>query len=133
MAKNARGVGRGIGNNRGGWERCGNSESGYFQRATVRRYPDKDRFMRAVIVGLGLVLLAGCSTFSETFDDHPRCGAHPYCGSSTDVQVISGAFEDDAGIFVVLAPLALIDLPFSVVADTLFLPYTAFHTEPADK
>ncbi|MEK1941069.1 MAG: YceK/YidQ family lipoprotein [Pseudomonas sp.] len=27
----------------------------------------------------------------------------------------------------VLAPLALFDLPFSVVADTLFLPYTLFN------
>ncbi|MCG6577511.1 YceK/YidQ family lipoprotein [Pseudomonas sp. AF32] len=76
-------------------------------------------------------LLAGCSTLSETFDDHPRCGPHPYCGSASDIELIRAATEEDAGILRALVPVAVIDLPFSLVADTLFLPYTAFAGEPA--
>nr|WP_282443273.1 YceK/YidQ family lipoprotein [Pseudomonas sp. B329] len=37
--------------------------------------------------------------------------------------------DGSAGIFLIFVPLAVIDLPFSMVADTLFLPYTVFHTE----
>ncbi|AHL33259.1 hypothetical protein CD58_10300 [Pseudomonas brassicacearum] len=77
-----------------------------------------------------VALLAGCSTLSETFDDRPRCGPHPYCGASTDIEVIKAATDENAGIFRALVPLAVIDLPFSLVADTLFLPYTAFAKEP---
>lgn len=79
---------------------------------------------------LAVALLAGCSTLSETFDDRPRCGPHPYCGTSTDIEVIKAATDENPGVFRVLAPLALIDLPFSLVADTLFLPYTLFAKEP---
>ena len=89
--------------------------------------------MRGVAMVLAVATLSGCSTMAETFDDRPRCGIHPYCGATTDLEVISALGEDDPGIFVVLAPLAIIDLPFSLVADTLFLPYTAFHTEPAEQ
>ncbi|AOE61374.1 YceK/YidQ family lipoprotein [Pseudomonas corrugata] len=80
-------------------------------------------FLGAIIV----VLLAGCATFSETFSDHPRCGAHPYCGTSTDIELIKVTTDESAGVFRALAPLAVIDLMFSVVADTVFLPYTAFN------
>jgi uncharacterized protein YceK len=80
---------------------------------------------------LTVALLTGCSTLAETFDDRPRCGVHPYCGVSTDIEVIKAATEENAGIFRALVPLAVIDLPFSLVADTLLLPYTAFANEPA--
>ncbi|MNP40935.1 hypothetical protein D3C76_1346080 [compost metagenome] len=79
---------------------------------------------------LAVVLLAGCSTLSETFDDRPRCGPHPYCGSATDIEVIKAATDENAGVLRALVPLALIDLPFSLVADTLILPYTVFAEEP---
>ncbi|WP_226921101.1 YceK/YidQ family lipoprotein [Pseudomonas brassicacearum] len=32
-----------------------------------------------------------------------------------------------------LAPFAVVDLPFSIVADTLILPYTIFHMRPAEE
>ncbi|AXA52920.1 YceK/YidQ family lipoprotein [Pseudomonas thivervalensis] len=86
--------------------------------------------MKPFLSMLAVVLLAGCSTLSETFDDRPRCGPHPYCGSSTDIEVIKAATDENAGVFRALVPLALIDLPFSLVADTLFLPYTLFAKEP---
>jgi uncharacterized protein YceK len=89
--------------------------------------------MKSFLGAITVMLLTGCSTLAETFDDHPRCGAHPYCGSSTDIEVFKGATEENAGVLRVLLPVALIDLPFSLVADTLFLPYTAFNTEPAHK
>jgi len=79
---------------------------------------------------LAVALLAGCSTLAETYDDRPRCGVHPYCGASTDIEVIKAATDENAGIFRALVPLAVIDLPFSLVADTLLLPYTAFAKEP---
>ncbi len=86
--------------------------------------------MRRIAAAAALVLLGGCSTMAETFDDSARCGPRPYCGSATDIEVISALGQENAGVFQVLAPLALIDLPFSVVADTLFLPYTAFNQKP---
>lgn len=87
--------------------------------------------MKFFLASLAVVLLAGCSTLSETFDDRPRCGPHPYCGSSSDIELIKAATDENAGIFRALVPLAVIDLPFSIVADTLFLPYTAFASDPA--
>ncbi|WP_248132929.1 YceK/YidQ family lipoprotein [Pseudomonas sp. B329] len=53
----------------------------------------------------------------------------PYCGSYIDIALIKAALDGSAGIFLIFVPLAVIDLPFSMVADTLFLPYTVFHTE----
>ncbi|MBT2337627.1 MULTISPECIES: YceK/YidQ family lipoprotein [Pseudomonas] len=88
--------------------------------------------MKFFIAVSAFALLTGCSTLAETFDDRPRCGPHPYCGASTDIEVMKAATEDNAGVFRVLAPLAMIDLPFSLVADTLFLPYTAFNTGAGD-
>ncbi len=85
--------------------------------------------MRTVLTAVALAILAGCSTLSETFGDGKHCGVHPYCGSAVDVMVIKGATEENAGIMVALAPIAIIDLPFSFVADTLVLPYTLLHNE----
>ncbi|MCE0459892.1 MULTISPECIES: YceK/YidQ family lipoprotein [Pseudomonas] len=86
--------------------------------------------MKFFLGASAVVLLTGCSTLSETFDDHPRCGPHPYCGSASDIELIKAATEEDAGILRALVPVAVIDLPFSLVADTLLLPYTAFAAEP---
>ncbi|MCJ8206258.1 YceK/YidQ family lipoprotein [Pseudomonas sp. RGM2987] len=87
--------------------------------------------MKFFLASLAVVSLTGCSTLSETFDERPRCGPHPYCGSSSDIELIKAATDENAGIFRALVPLAVIDLPFSIVADTLFLPYTAFASDPA--
>ena len=86
--------------------------------------------MKSFLGTLAVMLLTGCSTLSETFGDRPMCGPHPYCGTSTDVELIKAATDDSAGILRALVPVAVIDLPFSLVADTLFLPYTAFASEP---
>ncbi|NBF04691.1 YceK/YidQ family lipoprotein [Pseudomonas sp. Fl5BN2] len=87
--------------------------------------------MRVLIAAAMVMLLGGCSTFAETFGDRPGCGAHPYCGSFTDIELIKAVSDESAGALLALVPLAVIDLPFSVVADTLFLPYTAFQGAPS--
>jgi len=71
------------------------------------------------------LLISGCSTFSETFDTRNHCGSSlVYCGTRTDTMLIAAAGDESAGILRAFVPLAIMDLPFSFVADTLLLPYT---------
>ncbi|MET1077284.1 MAG: YceK/YidQ family lipoprotein [Pseudomonas sp.] len=79
-------------------------------------------------------LLSGCSTVAETFSDPPRCpGRLAYCGTQVDALLISAATDQDAGVLRALWPIALIDLPFSLVADTLILPYTLYRDATAEQ
>jgi len=71
-----------------------------------------------------LCLISGCSTFSETFADRPHASSLVYIGTQVDVAVIGAAGDESAGIFRLFAPFALLDLPLSLAADTLLLPYT---------
>ena len=87
---------------------------------------DKEHIMRAVITALALAASTGCATVHETFDDNAHCGPRPYCGATTDIEYIKVLSDGKAGVLAAFIPLAVIDLPFSVVADTLILPYTAF-------
>ena len=89
--------------------------------------------MRIVVTALAMTLLAGCATANETFGDGQLCGLHPYCGASTDIMVIKATSAKNAGAMRALAPLAMIDLPFSIVADTLILPYTIFHINRSEE
>ncbi|MCP2073152.1 UNVERIFIED_ORG: uncharacterized protein YceK [Pseudomonas lini] len=89
--------------------------------------------MRIVVTALVMTLLGGCATANETFGNGQLCGLHPYCGAATDIEVIKATTAESAGALRVLAPLAIIDLPFSIVADTLILPYTIFHMKPAEE
>lgn len=86
--------------------------------------------MRIVIMALTMTLLAGCATVNETFGNGRICGLHPYCGAYTDIMVIKAK---NAGAMRALIPYAIIDLPFSIVADTLILPYTIFHIKRSEE
>lgn len=71
------------------------------------------------------LLLSACSTMSETFADRPHCGPSlVYCGTRFDIAVIAAGFIDNSALVKALGPFAAIDLPFSLVADTVLLPYT---------
>jgi uncharacterized protein YceK len=48
-----------------------------------------------------------------------------YCGTRVDALMISMATDESAGVLRAFWPLAIMDLPLSLVADTLLLPYTA--------
>ncbi len=77
-----------------------------------------------IVITMAL-LISGCSTFSETFDTRSHCGSSlVYCGTRTDAMLIAAAGDESAGILRAFVPLAMMDLPFSFVADTLLLPYT---------
>ncbi|WP_256572878.1 MULTISPECIES: YceK/YidQ family lipoprotein [unclassified Pseudomonas] len=91
------------------------------------------RVMRNVVLALTMALLAGCATANETFGMGQMCGLHPYCGAATDIEIIKGSTNDNDVYSRALAPFAIVDLPFSVVADTLILPYTIFHMRPAEE
>lgn len=89
--------------------------------------------MRIAILALTMALLAGCATANETFGMGQLCGRQPYCGAATDIKIIKGSTNDNDVYSRALAPFAIIDLPFSIVADTLILPYTIFHMRPAEE
>lgn len=74
-----------------------------------------------------LCLTSGCSTLSETFADRPHAPSLVYIGTQVDVAVIGAAGDDSAGILRLFWPFALMDLPLSLAADTLLLPYTLAH------
>ncbi|WP_234407908.1 MULTISPECIES: YceK/YidQ family lipoprotein [Pseudomonas] len=78
-----------------------------------------------------MALLTGCATVNESSSYGHMCGLHPYCGVTVDLEIIKG--HDNAGAMSALTPFAVIDLPFSFVADTLILPYTIFHMKSADE
>lgn len=71
-----------------------------------------------------LCLTSGCSTLSETFADRPHTSSLVYSGTQVDVAVVGALGDETAGIFRLFAPFALLDLPLSLAADTLLLPYT---------
>lgn len=79
---------------------------------------------RLSIVTAVLCLTSGCSTFSETFADRPHASSVVYIGTRVDVAVAGAMGDKSAGIFQLFAPFALFDLPLSLAADTLLLPYT---------
>ena len=74
-------------------------------------------------------VLSGCAAISQTFDDNP--GSKIYAGTRLDGAIIFSGFSGrgDAsdwlgGFRVVIWFGCLVDLPFSLVADTVLLPYT---------
>jgi uncharacterized protein YceK len=83
--------------------------------------------MRPLVTALLLASLSGCATLNETFDDNARCGPRPYCGAATDVEYLQMLTDGKAGVLAAFIPLVVIDLPLSVIGDTLVLPYTAFN------
>lgn len=70
-----------------------------------------------------LPFLGGCGTLSNVTDQAPAVRA--YGGVQRDWEVLKMAREDDTGIMWAFVPSLVVDLPLSVVGDTLTLPYTA--------
>ena len=66
--------------------------------------------MKKILVVLAFLILSGCATIL-TLDEKER-GVQVYKGIRADLR------------FFVMIPIALFDLPLSLVADTLVLPYT---------
>ncbi|WHS62531.1 YceK/YidQ family lipoprotein [Pseudomonas sp. G2-4] len=89
--------------------------------------------MRIVVTALAMALLTGCATINESSSYGHMCGLHPYCGVTVDMAIIKDSTTGNAGAMSALAPFAIIDLPFSFVADTLILPYTIFHMKEDDE
>ena len=84
-----------------------------------------------IVFLISVSLLSGCASIHETFysknDNESTHGTYGYkskiyAGVKQDADIIYSSCQAMACIF---APIGLIDMPFSFVADTLFLPYTA--------
>jgi uncharacterized protein YceK len=81
--------------------------------------------MKIVILLLGFVLFSGCSSINSIEN---RCNYPPY-----EKKVYAGTRNDLSGICCLVSAepawgvLALGELPFCLVADTLFLPYTIYY------
>lgn len=84
--------------------------------------------MRWTCMGIILtMLLSGCATFTETFETRSHCGvSRVYCGTRVDAAMIAAATDESAGVLRAFWPLAMVDLPLSLAADTLLLPYTVY-------
>lgn len=84
------------------------------------------QFLRLIVVIVALVTSA-CATMTETFHERSRCKPElVYCGTRTDALYIAAMFAKNAGILRAFGPIALVDLPFSFIADTVLLPYTVY-------
>lgn len=77
-----------------------------------------------------LLTLTGCSTISDTFvggywEYFHSPGPHVLGGTRTDIAVLS---SDRTGCKGMLDWIHIIDLPFSLGLDLVFLPFTAIYS-----
>ncbi|MBI3563285.1 MAG: YceK/YidQ family lipoprotein [Gammaproteobacteria bacterium] len=84
-------------------------------------------FIRHLITSSILLALSGCSTFAtiaagsnrEKFDcDEKYTIPRVYSGVFNDIRFLRGNYPDQ--------DVVVLDFPFSLVADTIVLPYTAY-------
>ena len=77
------------------------------------------------LVLLLLVLCVGCGTLT----DFSKTGGIPYGGIRQDVRTLEMVSlpGDIMDLRAILVPIVLLDMPFSLVADTAVLPYTLPH------
>ncbi len=84
---------------------------------------NKFYIVKIILVCFILSLLGGCSSIFNSFGDK-ETGSRVYIGVRKDIKcIVSGGHSHLSGIDKVMA---VIDLPFSLVADTILLPYTIF-------
>lgn len=83
----------------------------------------KQRLLRAVLIGGAALLLAGCGSIMgrTTMQD----GHTYYPGVRNDMVRVSGSGNYDYDFLT--RSRAFIDLPFSLLADTLYAPVDYFH------
>jgi uncharacterized protein YceK len=76
--------------------------------------------MRVFLLAAPLLLLAGCGTLLDAWND-----SRIYGGVRIDVETVAGIGPaDHVEASIPLRVLSVLDLPLSLVADTLILPYT---------
>ena len=103
-----------------------------------------------IILSILITSLLGCSSIGLTFsDDATQHGKYFYVGGQSsycvtyhgefyagvkeDAAAINNCFKEQGGLlwevscWLIFMPI--IDLPFSLVADTIFIPYVAIHNE----
>jgi uncharacterized protein YceK len=84
---------------------------------------------------LSALLMVGCASLSVTFNPDPKFGQDKnpiYAGTRFDAEALAAPFDgasSDPGswpdpIIWVFYPFFIVDLPLSMVMDTLLLPYT---------
>jgi uncharacterized protein YceK len=80
-----------------------------------------------------VILIQGCAAsykYTDKFENN-RFNDGRYLATELDSRVVSTAFNGSSsnwfgGIAMIMAPLAIIDMPFSVVFDTITLPYDQY-------
>jgi len=77
------------------------------------------------------LFLNGCASIALSFRDHKdeNIKSNIYIGTRAEYKTLTfGRYKDGKDLFanIVVWPIALIDFPLCLVADTLFLPYTLF-------
>ncbi len=96
--------------------------------------PTKRKWLALLLLG---DLAAGCASIRGTFVEPPKDASRVYAGTRLDWRDI--ALEDcecdpfGAVAHLILWPVFVIDLPLSMAADTLLLPYTLAASGNADK
>lgn len=100
---------------------------------------DRWSINRLVLLSCLILALTGCGTMS-TIHDPPSAGLTPYAGVVEDMKMIDGALKSPGGgggngwsafahtLSCIFMPFAIVDLPLSLVGDTLLLPYTIPHS-----
>lgn len=81
------------------------------------------RVLLAVVAG---GTSAGCGTIASRGTNSPDWDTRVYGGVVDDAGELTAAFrgEDEDGVSLLVAPIVLLDIPLSFVADTLLLPWT---------
>lgn len=98
--------------------------------------------LKQLVVLLGLLVLTGCTSvvsrvFSEPYCNESLCRSepyHPYLGTVVDANFISGCVFSEENYcrmqqvsdYFIIVPYGLIDIPFSLLLDTLLLPVDSY-------
>ena len=93
--------------------------------------------MKTIYIALIIFLISGCSSLAlnrDAIKNEPDAKITYYAGTKFDTEIITIPFgcnkETDGCILVliwpILGPFALIDLPLSIIADTILLPSQYF-------
>ena len=75
------------------------------------------KWTRNVCIGLMIISLSGCGTFGAALGNQEIC---PYHGVQLDL-IAATDWDTILSTFGVIIPLAIVDLPFSFVLDTIYL------------
>lgn len=103
----------------------------------------EDRRMKItghILLGLLLILCDGCMSiathYQRSINPEAPCpdaevATSVYPGTLTDAVFVAAPLSPECPLVVMLlSPLFLVDLPLSLVADTLFLPFDILHRGP---